>query len=64
MTPCECGKVRYLTRGEARKRARSFQGKRLGKVRAYCCEGGFWHLTSATANGTAFHRNARSGGTS
>ena len=45
MSECVCGKVRYLTRGEARREARRFR-HRTSKLRAYQCDGGFWHLTS------------------
>jgi hypothetical protein len=34
MSTCECGKVRYLSRREARREARGgFRGARIGKVR-------------------------------
>lgn len=60
---CECGKVRYLTRREARHEARSgFRSARLGKVRVYRC-GGFWHLTSVSAGDTAFFRTRQEGAT-
>lgn len=61
MSECECGKVRYLTRKEARRRARTILGSRAGKLRAYQCDGGFWHLTSEPAWRTTFYRNLRAG---
>jgi hypothetical protein len=57
---CECGKVRYLTRKHARRAGRTFTGKRRGKLRAYRCDGGFWHLTSeSTARTTAYRTHGR-----
>jgi hypothetical protein len=53
---CECGKVRYLTRSQAKRNARAFHGKRRGKLRAYRCDGGFWHLTSQSTARTTFYR--------
>jgi hypothetical protein len=47
MTACACGKVRYPTRRHARRAARMVSG-RTGRMRAYRCDGGFWHLTSQT----------------
>lgn len=61
MTTCECGKVRYLNRREAKQRARAL-GSRTGKVRTYHCDGGFWHLTSVTAEATTFFRTQRTEG--
>lgn len=57
MNSCECGKVRYLTRKEARHHARTFRGSHdYGKLRAYQCDGGFWHLTSQSARRTTIWR--------
>ena len=49
MSECECGKVRYLTRKHAKRTARTLLGSRKGTLRAYQCDGGFWHLTSQSA---------------
>lgn len=46
MNECECGKIRYFTRKEARHSARTIQGSHKSKLRAYQCDSGFWHLTS------------------
>ena len=51
---CDCGKVRYFTRKEARHEARMFMRGR--KLRAYRCDGGFWHLTSQSAKRAAIWR--------
>jgi len=51
----ECGKRRYLTRKNARKAASQLGG---GKGHVYRC-GGFWHLTSVTANSMALRRMGR-----
>ena len=60
MSECECGKVRYLTRKEARRSARTFLGSHTGRLRAYQCDGGFWHLTSqATKRVTAWRAHDR-----
>jgi hypothetical protein len=49
-TECRCGKIRYLTKAEAKHAARGFKGRGAkGTLRAYKCDGGFWHLTSLTA---------------
>jgi hypothetical protein len=58
---CECGKVRYLSRAAAKRGARRLNsvGKRRGKVRAYLCDGGFWHLTSESTANTTLRRNDR-----
>jgi hypothetical protein len=51
---CYCGKIRYSSRAEAKQRAaRMFH--RTGKMRAYRCDGGFWHLTSQDAATRAAH---------
>ena len=52
---CDCGKVRYFTRKEARREARVIRGTK-GKLRAYECGGGFWHLTSQSAGRAAIWR--------
>jgi hypothetical protein len=57
MTACECGKVRYLSRKHARRAGRTFTGKRRGKLRAYRCDGGFWHLTSQSTARTTANRD-------
>ncbi len=45
---CGCGKVRYYSRKEARKAARrllgSAPGHTHGRLSAYKCDWGFWHL--------------------
>ena len=62
MSACECGKIRYLSRKNARQDARRFQGIPAGKLRAYQCGGGFWHLTSEPTWKTTFYRDLRTGG--
>ena len=52
---CECGKVRYFTRKEAKLWARKFLGTHKGKLRAYRC-GCFWHLTSEPTSKVTFWR--------
>ena len=56
MSACECGKVRYLTRKHARREACRFH-RTHGKLRAYQCDGGFWHLTSRVAERVTAWRN-------
>jgi hypothetical protein len=53
---CDCAKVRYLTRKHARSDARTFRHRR-GKLRAYRCDGGFWHLTSQSTAKTTANRD-------
>jgi hypothetical protein len=54
-----CGKVRYLSRREAREAAaRAHPGQRM---RAYRC-GGYWHLTSVTGEAAAWWRERPGGG--
>lgn len=57
MSGCACGKVRYTSKAQAKQTARGFRGRRKGKMRAYQCEGGFWHLTSQSTARTTFFRN-------
>lgn len=40
---CTCGKIRYLTKGAAKRQARRMKG-RIGRLNAYRCPAGFWHL--------------------
>lgn len=54
--PCDCGKVRYLTRAHAKQTARTVRHPR-GKLRAYRCAGGFWHLTSQSTERTTANRD-------
>lgn len=56
MSGCGCGKIRYLSKAQAKATARAFRGARRGKVRAYQCAGGFWHLTSVSAERMAVLR--------
>ena len=59
---CECGKIRYYTRKEARQQARKILGSgRPGHLRAYRCDSGsFWHLTSeSTAKVTRYRAYRR-----
>lgn len=59
---CACGKVRYLGKASAKAAARQIRGRgKGGRMRAYQCGGGFWHLTSqSTARTTRFReRSAR-----
>lgn len=53
---CDCGKRRYRTRREARHAARHAQNV---KLRVYRCGRGYWHLTSADADETVYHRTRR-----
>jgi hypothetical protein len=56
MTGCACGKVRYESKAQAKRTARAFRGPRRGKLRAYQCAGGFWHLTSLSAAQITYYR--------
>jgi len=58
MAECACGKIRFLTRKHARQEARRFRRTR-GKLRAYRCDGGFWHLTSESTAKTTSYRAYR-----
>ena len=62
MSDCECGKTRYLSRGNARQAARRASGeaRSLGKLRAYRCHGGFWHLTTKGPAYAMFYRRRES----
>lgn len=41
---CRCGKVRFASKGAAKRAIRRMRG-RVGKVRAYrCSENGWWHI--------------------
>ena len=56
---CACGKIRYLDKAPAKAAARQIRGrgKGGGRMRAYQCPGGFWHLTSqSTARTTRFRQ--------
>lgn len=59
MSGCACGKVRYLGKVSAKAAAREMRGrgKGGGRMRAYRCPGGFWHLTSQSTARTTFFRN-------
>lgn len=58
MSECDCGKIRYLARKDARREARRYRHLR-GKLRAYRCDGGFWHLTSQSTFRTTAYRSRR-----
>lgn len=53
MSACDCGKIRYYTRRQAKRVARQIPGTR--RLRAYAC-GGFWHLTSESTGRTTMWR--------
>ena len=40
---CTCGKIRYSTKRAAKLAARRIRG-REGRLNAYKCSGGFWHI--------------------
>lgn len=60
--PCQCGKIRFLSRRHARQAARGFRNHGTPMMRAYRCPGGFWHLTSQGAAETAWWRARTSRG--
>jgi hypothetical protein len=43
VTECTCGKVRYLTKADAKAAIRHMKG-REGRLNAYRCASGFWHI--------------------
>jgi GH24 family phage-related lysozyme (muramidase) len=43
MTECTCGKIRYLTKSHAKAAVRRMKG-RVGRLNAYRCPAGFWHI--------------------
>jgi hypothetical protein len=65
--PQPCGKIRFLTRAAARKKAHQIQGETGGRLRVYSGNGaqhqscqGFFHLASYDEPGRrAFYREAR-----
>lgn len=50
----ECGKMRYTSKGQA-KRAGRQTPRRRGKLRVYRC-GAYWHLTSQATAKVTMHR--------
>jgi hypothetical protein len=57
---CSSGKRTYLSRAEAKQQARRFHSSGRTMARPYRCpECREWHLTTADANGRAFHRRGR-----
>ena len=59
MSECACGKHRFGSRRVARLAARKIRGGGGPKMRSYECDGGFWHLTSASARDTEYLRRLR-----
>jgi hypothetical protein len=61
--PLPCGKVRFLTRKQARDAARNFHSEPR-HMRTYRRPQmpGFWHLTTGSAQRTAWFRDLRAGG--
>lgn len=43
VTDCACNKVRYASKRRAKLAIRQFEGRR-GRLHAYRCEAGFWHI--------------------
>jgi hypothetical protein len=56
---CNCGKIRYYSRDDAKRAAKAMKGK--GRypghpLRPYRCPGGFWHLTSNPTSTVTWYR--------